>query len=136
LSTDPDIDIDDYVQDQYSNVFQPFIVLMRDGREVSNHPAGIPDDMRRALPREVARGELPARGRVFVPRRTDDDDRRGDGPPAFRLGEFAAVFVDGEAGGAVAVLLGRPPMGMIVQEMAPTMALIGGSVLIVGSTLI
>src|SRR5689334_12763503 len=72
LDTDPDMDIEGYVTDQYSNVFQPFIVLMRDGREVSNHPAFIPDDMREALRREVARGELPARGRVFVPRRTDN----------------------------------------------------------------
>jgi two-component system sensor histidine kinase BaeS len=135
LNTDPTLDIDDYVQDQYSRVFQPFIVLMRDGREVSNHPAGIPDDVRNALRREMSRGELPARGRVFVPRRTDDDRFRG-GPPPFQLGEFAAVFVDGLPVGTVAVLLGRPPMGMVVRELAPTMALVGGSVLIVGSMLI
>jgi signal transduction histidine kinase len=137
LSTDPTLDINEYVEDQYSRVFQPFIVLMRDGREVSNHPAGIPRDVRDALRREMARGELPVRGRVFVPRRTDDGrDNRFGGPPPFRLGEFAAVFVDGEPVGTVAVLLGRPPMGMIVRELAPTMALVGGSVLIVGSTLI
>ena len=75
LDTDPAIDIDQYVKDQYSNVFQPFIVLMRDGREVANHPAGIPDDVRNALRVEMARGELPARGRVFVPRRRTQDDR-------------------------------------------------------------
>ena len=137
LSTDPTLDINEYVEDQYTRVFQPFIVLMRDGREVSNHPAGIPRDVRDALRREVARGELPVRGRVFVPRRTDDGrDSRFGGPPPFRLGEFAAVFVDGEPVGTVAVLLGGPPMGMIVRELAPTMALVGGSVLIVGSTLI
>jgi signal transduction histidine kinase len=135
LNTDPTIDIEEYVKDQYSNVFQPFIVLMRDGREVANHPAGIPDGIRNALRREVARGELPARGRVFVPRRSDDDRYRGGGPPPFQLGEFAAVFMDGEPVGTVAVLLGRPPMGMVVRELAPTMALVGGSVLIVGSAL-
>src|SRR6266850_1651572 len=59
LDTDPAVDINDYVKDQYSNVLQPFIVLMRDGREVSNHPSGIPDEVRNALRREVARGELP-----------------------------------------------------------------------------
>jgi len=135
LDTDPAIDINDYVRDQYSHVFQPFIVLMRDGREVSNHPAFIPDEVRNALRREVARGELPERGRVFVPRRTDNDRFRG-GPPPFQLGEFAAVFMDGEPVGTVAVLLGRPPMVMVVRELAPTMALVGGSVLIVGSALI
>jgi two-component system sensor histidine kinase BaeS len=134
LNTDPTLDISGYVKDQYSNVLQPFVVLMRDGREVANHPAGVPDDVRNALRREMERGELPVRGRVFVPRATDDN--RFGGPPPFRLGEFAAVFADGEPVGTVAVLLGRPPMGMIVREMAPTMALVGGSVLTVGSILI
>src|SRR5258705_6329015 len=135
LDTDPTIDINDYVRDQYSQVFQPFIVLMRDGREVSNHPAFIPDVMRNALRREVARGELPARGRVFVPRRTDDDRFRG-GPPPFQLGEFAAVFMDGEPVGTVAGALGRPPLGMVLPQLPPTMALVGGAGLIVGPALI
>jgi two-component system sensor histidine kinase BaeS len=136
LDTDPAIDIDEYVKDQYSNVFQPFIVLMRDGREVSNHPAGIPDDVRNALRTEMSRGELPARGRVFVPRPTTADDRSAGRASPFRLGEFAAVFVNGVPVGTVAVLIGRPPMGMVVREFAPTMALVGGSVLVVGSGLI
>jgi methyl-accepting chemotaxis protein len=46
------------------------------------------------------------------------------------------VFVDGVPVGTVAVLLGRPPIGMVVREMAPTMALVGGSILVVGSILI
>ena len=138
LNTDPSIDIDEYVRDQYSNVLQPFVVLMTDGREVANHPAGIPRDVRDALRREMARGELPVRGRVFVPRAADDGRFASDGggPPPFRTGEFAAVFVGGEPVGTVAVLLGRPPMGMVVRELAPTMAVVGGSVLIVGSMLI
>ena len=143
LNTDPSVDIDAYVKDQYSNVLQPFVVLMTDGREVANHPEGIPGDVRDALRREMARGELPVRGRVFVPRRSQDsraqDSRFQDeagGPPPFRTGEFAAIFVGGDPVGTVAVLLGRPPMGMVVRELAPTMALVGGSVLIVGSALI
>ncbi|PYR81305.1 MAG: hypothetical protein DMF87_05745 [Acidobacteria bacterium] len=143
LNTDPSVDIDAYVKDQYSNVLQPFVVLMTDGREVANHPAGIPGDVRDALRREMARGELPVRGRVFVPRRSQDsraqDSRFQDGPggpPPFQTGEFAAIFVGGDPVGTVAVLLGRPPMGMVVRELAPTMALVGGSVLIVGSALI
>ena len=136
LNTDPSLDVEDYIRDQYSKVFQPFVVLMRDGREVSNHPGAIPDAVRLALRREMMRGELPARGRVFVPRPTDDDRFTPGGPPPFRLGEFAAVFVDGVPVGTVAVLLGRPPIGMVVREMAPTMALVGGSILVVGSMLI
>src|SRR5215468_8051612 len=95
LDADPTMDINDYIKDQYSNVFQPFVVLMLDGREVANHPAGVPDDVRNALRREMSRGELPARGRVFVPRRMSEDDLRSGTPPPFRLGEFAAVFANG-----------------------------------------
>jgi two-component system sensor histidine kinase BaeS len=139
IETDPVLDIEDYVTSQYSNVFQPFIVVMRDGREVTSRASGIPNDLRDALRLEMARGELPARGRVFVPRRTGRGDRREggrDGAPPFRLGEFAAVFVDGAPVGTVAVLLGRPPMALILREVAPTMALVGGPVLVVGSGLI
>ena len=147
LDVDPSLDIRAYVADQYMNVLQPFVVLMRDGREVSNHPAGIPDDVRNALRIEMARGELPARGRVFVPRRSRPDGWRGGpggglgngddgGPPPFRLGTFAAVFAGGVPVGTVAVLLGRPPFSMVIREMAPTMTLVGGSVLVVGSGLI
>src|SRR4029077_16097765 len=85
---------------------------------------------------EMSRGELPARGRVFVPRRMSEDDLRSGAPPPFRLGEFAAVFFNGVPVGTVAVLLGRPPMTMVLRELAPTMALVGGSVLALGSTLI
>ena len=53
LDTDPAMDVEGYVRDQYSRVFQPFIVLMRDGREVSNPPAFIPDEVRNALRREM-----------------------------------------------------------------------------------
>ena len=90
LDADPTIDIGEYVHDQYSNVLQPFLVVMRDGRQVANHPEYIPDDLQLALTQEIARGQLPRRGRVFVPRPTDDDRV---GPPApFRAGEFAAIF--------------------------------------------
>jgi len=134
LDADPSTDIDAYVHDQYANVLQPFLVVMRDGRQVANHPEYIPDDVQLALTREIARGQLPRRGRVFVPRATQDDRI---GPPApFRVGEFAAIFYDGEPVGTVAVLLGRPPVGMVLREFAPTMALVGGSVLVVGSGLI
>ena len=134
LDADPTMDVGDYVHDQYANVLQPFLVVMRDGRQVANHPEYIPDDVQVALTREIARGQLPRRGRVFVPRPTDDD--RVGAPAPFRVGEFAAIFYDGQPVGTVAVLLGRPPVGMVLREFAPTMAVVGGSVLIVGSMLI
>jgi hypothetical protein len=43
------------------------------------------------------------------------------------------VFAGGVPVGTVAVLLGRRPSRCVIREMAPTMTLVGGSVLVVGS---
>src|SRR5918996_1322957 len=37
LAADPKLDLERYVQDQFGNVFQTFLVLMDDGRAVANH---------------------------------------------------------------------------------------------------
>src|SRR2546421_12442377 len=38
LDADPAMDVGGYVHDQYANVLQPFLVGMRDGRQLTNHP--------------------------------------------------------------------------------------------------
>src|SRR5687768_10152232 len=37
LAADPQLDLQTYVQDQFGNVFQTFLVVMDDGRTVANH---------------------------------------------------------------------------------------------------
>src|SRR5215210_4991892 len=37
LAADSNLDIEKYVREQYGNVLQTFLVLMRDGRVVANH---------------------------------------------------------------------------------------------------
>src|SRR5688572_22265778 len=62
LNTDPVLDLDRYVRDQYSNVFQALLVIMRDGRTVSNH-ADVPLELREAVRAEAERRALfPPRG--------------------------------------------------------------------------
>jgi two-component system OmpR family sensor kinase len=123
LSDDPALDLQEYVRDQYGHVFQPFLVIMQDGRITSNHD-DVPDDVVRAMLLESGRREFPGRG-------------RRNGPPGpRRVGEFAAIIVNGVPAGRVAVVPGGPPFSRVVSELGPTMGVVGGGVLVVGMALI
>jgi signal transduction histidine kinase len=152
LATDPALALEAYVRDQYGNVFQSLLVIMRDGRTVSNHE-DVPLELREAVRAETERRALfpPrgfGRGGPFSPRgdfgaREDVEGRgRAGGPgrgrpgPPRRRGEFAAIVVDGELVGRVAVLPGGPPFSRVVRQLGPTMGLVGGSVLAIGIILI
>ena len=51
-----------------------------------------------------------------------------------RRADFEPIVVNGERVGVVAVPLGRPPFTLIVQELGPTMGLVGIAVLVIGGT--
>jgi signal transduction histidine kinase len=63
LSADATLDLSQYVRDQYGHVFQTFLVIMQDGRVVSNND-DVPDELVRAMVAEAGRFE-PPRGRRF-----------------------------------------------------------------------
>ena len=77
LAGDPALDLQQYVREHYGNVFRAFVVVMRDGRTVSNH-GDLPQALRDALRAEAQRRRLfprrrfPTRGfgpsRGFPPR--------------------------------------------------------------------
>jgi len=71
LADDPALDLQQYVREHYGNVFQAFVVIMQDGRTVSNH-----DDVPEALRNEL-RAEVERRLLLFPPRRFPP---RGLGP--------------------------------------------------------
>ncbi len=155
LASDPSLNLEQYVRDQYGQVFQTFLVILRDGRIVSNHD-DVPEDLI-----EIVRAE--AEFRAFAGRLGGFGGRRGrrppipDGanapqrregpdplpepedlprrPPRLR-GEFAPIVVAGAPIGRVAILPGGPPFSRIVRELGPTAGLLAGAVLIVGTTLI
>jgi signal transduction histidine kinase len=147
LAAAQSVDLQRYVQDQFGNVFQTFLVLMDDGRAFANH-----DDVPEEL--EAMRVELrrrPPQRRGFGPRRgtgpPPEFEGRGGargprarfgGPPPFppRRGEFAPILVGGEPVGRVAVLPGGPPFSRVVRELGPTMGLVGGGVLAVGMAVV
>jgi two-component system, OmpR family, sensor kinase len=148
LETQPTLNLEQYIRDEYGHVLQPFVVLMRDGRTVSNHSdewaspelvAALRDGANRAGP--IARFRRPPPGtssvespRQRMPPRNPDESRNN--PGVRRRAEFARVFVGREVVGTVAVVLGGPPFRRVVRQLGPTMALVGGGVLLVGTALI
>jgi signal transduction histidine kinase len=130
LSSNPALNLHEYVDEQFANVFRPFVVVMRDGAVLSNHGA-VPDELEEAVRAETARlhGPPPERG----------EGRRASPPtggiPPERPWESAPVFVNGEAIGRVAVLA-RFPRERMLRELGPTMGVVAVTVFGLGMTLI
>jgi signal transduction histidine kinase len=165
LSADPALDLQQYVRDQYGHVFQTFLVIMQDGRVVSNDE-DISEELVQAIVADARRRDFPARGRRFFPpppgsgeprarggralegvvlpqgAEPDDParlppDRTGPGRrPQWRVGELAPIITNGVYSGRLAVVPGAPRFARIVRELGPAMGLVGGSVLGVGMALI
>jgi len=139
LQKDPAVDIEKFVRDRYGNLAQPLMVVLEDGRVVRNHELPPPEGMRRwpgRPPAGAAAGRaetgdvLPGtqRGsgmRPFGPRMGPGRE----GPP----GERAAIEIGGEGVGFVFVAGRNPRTAMFLREFAPTQAVIGVLLLVVGS---
>lgn len=135
LDRDAALDLDSYVREQYGHVFQPIVVLMRDGRTATNRSGPVPAELAASLRDDVAR--------LMRGRRIGELRGRRDGTPADAVGpaprrrmEIAPVLAGGTIVGAVAVPLGRPPFSLLVRELGPTMGLVGGLVLVAGGSVI
>ena len=143
LTRNPGLDLSKYIHDGYDHVFQPIVVVMRDGRSVSNHEALVPDGLlvllrrqaRHAPARRFGRGE-PPRGRDGGPPpfQPGEGARLGPGPRG-RRADFEPIVVHGEPVGLVAVPLGRPPITMVLRELGPTMGAVGIVTLLVGGSI-
>lgn len=110
LQKDPATDIEKFVRDRYASQAQPLMIVLEDGRVVRNHELPSPDGMRH---------------RPWGPRMGPGRD----GPP----GERAAIEVGGNQVGFVVVAGRGPRTAMFVREFAPTQAVIGVVLLVVGS---
>jgi signal transduction histidine kinase len=162
LADDAGLDLEQYVNEHYGNVFQAFVVLMRDGRTVANHD-DVTDAVRTALRADaerrwafqVRRFEGRGFGRDDGPPGADAPPGLGDGPrprfapragrrglrggpgpiPAAR-GNAAVIIVGASIVGDVVVLPGGPPFSRVARQLGPIMGLVGGGVLAVGAALI
>ena len=110
LTVDPAIDLAAHVRSEFSTIRRPFVVILHDGRRISNEPDLLP----RNFPGPW-RGPGPGRRRGGP----------GGGPNS------APVVVNGVQIGIVAVPP-SPPAWVAVQRFGPTLALAGVGLLITG----
>jgi signal transduction histidine kinase len=137
LARDRSLDLERYLRDEYGDVLQTFFVMLRDGRIASNHD-DVPADILLAIRAEAA---LARQGRGQGGRRARGEGT-GPGAAANRVpllrprATMAQVIVDGAAIGRVAVLGGRPRFMRAARQFGPTLALVGGAVLLAGTAVI
>ncbi len=118
LALDPALDLAAHVRTEFSAIRRPFVVILHDGRRVSNQPDSLP----RGFPG-------PPRGQGPGPGPGPGPGRRRGGPGAGP--DSAPVVVNGVQIGIVAVPP-SPPAWVAVQRYGPTLALAGVGLLITG----
>ena len=141
LDRDPAIDLDHYVREQYAQVAHPFFVMLANGAVVNVGAVPIAEPWLRLaharLRRRPDRIGRPDLGRPESVRpdadRPDPEwtDRSGPGP---RFNRPVPIVVYGEIAGVV-VVPPRAPFGFLLSRFAPTLTLVAGGVLIVGTVL-
>src|SRR6185503_9289775 len=121
LERNPGVALEEFVRNRFSHIFQPFLVVLRDGQRASNRPTSLPPDF----------------GRMAQSRLRNDPARMGpprQGPPRFSA-EYAPVLVGGADVGVVAVPGNPPPVFVALRELGPTLSWFGLGLLGVGATL-
>jgi len=123
LEADPAADLGAHIAEEYSRVVQPFVVVMDDGRTLSNRPTAPLALARNTRARLGAMsGERPLRPRL----------RRALRPPANGRAE-APIIVNDRIVGLVAVPPGRVAPMAALQQFGPTLAASGIGLLLLGA---
>src|SRR5512132_279719 len=93
LQQHPDVDVEQFVPRHFSRIYQPFLVMMHDGRHASNRPDALPPDMGRVVSWHVRfesgatrsagepPGPRPGEGSEFGRRGGVEGDKRSTMPP-------------------------------------------------------
>jgi signal transduction histidine kinase len=121
LERNPDVALDAFVRSRFSHVFQPFLVVLRDGQRASNRPTGLPPEFNRTV-----------QGRLRFGREPGGPPRRE--PPRFPT-EYAPIVAGGVEVGLVAVPSNPPPVFVALRELGPTLSWFGLGLLGLGVTL-
>ncbi|HEX6975954.1 MAG TPA: HAMP domain-containing sensor histidine kinase [Vicinamibacterales bacterium] len=125
LTRKPDLDLGTYLPDRFRQVYQPFVVVLVDGRRGSNRAAMLPPNFDRSVAERVRRTINPPEGGGGVGR------RGGFRTPA----EYAPIAVNGVQVGIVGVPTSRPPVFIAIREFGPTLTWLGAGLLGIGATL-
>ena len=124
LERDRQLDLDRYVHDQFAKVTHPFFILLASGRIIDHGASPIPEPLMR-----LARARL-RRAERFERFDAERQEREG----GLRFMRPAPITVDGEVIGVV-VVPARAPFGFLLGRFAPTLGLVAGGVLVVGTAL-
>lgn len=120
LERNPGVALEEFVRNRFSHIFQPFLVVLKDGQRGSNRPTGLPFEFGRTVQSRL-------RG-----------DRERGGPPGrgsrFPI-EYAPVVVGGTEVGLVAVPANPPPVFVQLRELWSTLTWFGLGLLGLGATL-
>jgi signal transduction histidine kinase len=126
LSVNPELDLESHARGQFSGIRRPFVIIMRDGRRVTNRPGALPP----GFAERAGRGAGPGRSADGAPRFGEGRGRRG-GPGG---GQSAPIVVNGSQVGIVTVAP-TPPAWVLVDEYAATLAWVGLALLVSGATI-
>lgn len=131
LTINPQLELRGYIDDQYGNALQTFVVLMDDGRVLSNDDGVSPEELD-AVAREMRR--RPTRGpRPQPPRADDREGRRGPPPLGGPRSTMAPIVVNGVPVGRVVLLTDRPLMLRALRRYGTTLGMVAGLVLVGGT---
>jgi two-component system sensor histidine kinase BaeS len=159
----PGSDLDEFVREHFSRVYQPFLVMLANGQRASNRPSGLPPEFGRVVAGRM-RGEAFGAGRAGEPgsslRTPSVEGGRGPsspepgpgagmpggpaiqprtgggrrGGPRFPI-DYAPIVVNDRQVGVVAVPSNPPPVSVALRELGPTLTWFGLGLLGLGATL-
>jgi signal transduction histidine kinase len=142
----PNVPIDTHISRRFGHIYQPFLVLLDDGRAASNQPNGLPPGFgRAAATARYRRQENPgfgdpdpgrARDSEPGPPRPPAEPRMGGRPgPSRRPAEIAPIVVSGREIGIVAVPGSPPPPSIVMRQLGPTLAWVAAGLLVAGAAI-
>ena len=120
LESTPDVDLGSYVANEYGRVVQPFVVVMKDGRVISNREVTPLLFLRNTRARLAAMSARPLRSQRSV---RESLTGRAE----------ASIVVNGELVGLVTVAPGRPAPMAALRPLGPTLLLSGVVLLVSGA---
>ena len=142
LETTHDLAIDAHIHRQFGHIYQPFLVLMDDGRTASNRPDGLPPGFIRTamIARNRRLGQEPPPEGDFgppPPPRPPEGPRGGGGRSGSsrRLAESVPIVVGGREVGIVAVPGNPPPASIVMRQLGPTLAWVAAALLVGGAAI-
>ena len=131
-----DLDLNDFVHQRFGSIYQPFLVVLHDGRSASNRPEGLPagfPNFARAV--EARSRRSGAEGPTATRGGRSEAQTRGPGRGGRRPIEIAPIVAAGIEGdvGFVAVPGTPPPTSFVMRQLGPTLALVAVALLVGGS---